>query len=337
MKFSCYKSDLSNALNFVSRAVAPKPMTPILSGIYLKANDNFIELQANNLATGIVTKIPASVEVKGEIAVSGKRFVEFIKNMPDDTISADVENSSIIRLSSGGASVELLAMNPADFLPIPDAPDFEINSELICRNVNTGKFLQSFVPKTCQNFCYHVLTPSGKDIIKTAKTFRAQAVAAVTDSTFEPIPSLDGCYEINQRGIVRNVKTKRINKLYNNREVKLINNNGKRIYAHPNTYLWEVHGYYRKPKKQKVKCSAENEWGKHFFDSLADCARFLAPKVFLAVLTIRVDYLSKRTTEIDGWKITYYEDDPSADNWNRQALGFEALRMQKLDAERGLA
>lgn len=122
MKFSCYKSDLSNALNFVSRAVAPKPMTPILSGIYLKASGNIIELQANNLATGIVTKIPASVEVEGEIAVSGKRFVEFIKNMPDDTISAAIEDN-MLRLAAGGASVELLTMNPADFpkVKIPDS------------------------------------------------------------------------------------------------------------------------------------------------------------------------------------------------------------------------
>ena len=109
------------------------------------------------------------------------------------------------------------------------------------------------------------------------------------------------------------------------------------ISLHSNNLLWEVHGSYRKPKRKKVKCSAKNDLGKHFFETCADCARFLAPKVFLDADTIRAYHLVLRKPEIYGWKITYYEeDDPTVDNWNRQALGFDALRMQKLDEERGL-
>lgn len=142
MKFSCYKSDLSNALNFVSRAVAPKPMTPILSGIYLKASGEILELQANNLSTGIVTKIPASVEVEGEIAVSGKRFVEFVKNMPDDTISAAIEDN-MLRLNSGGANVELLTMKPIDFpkVKIPDVSNtFTLHSYTLYELIKRTSF-----------------------------------------------------------------------------------------------------------------------------------------------------------------------------------------------------
>ena len=50
MKFSCYKNDLTEALQFVIRAVAVKPMTPILAGIYLKAEGSMLELQANNFS-----------------------------------------------------------------------------------------------------------------------------------------------------------------------------------------------------------------------------------------------------------------------------------------------
>lgn len=226
-----------------------------------------------------------------------------------------------------------------DFLPIPDAPDYEINSELICRNSKTDHIMTPFLKKRNQNLYYSLFSQSnhvGRDIVRTAKTLRAQAVAAVTDSTFEPIPSLDGRYEVNNRGIIRNAKTKRIIKRDKDGFLHVLTKDG-RIGVHPNTYLWEVHGSYRKPKRQKVKCSAENEWGKHFFDSLSACARFLASKVFLSFEAVKYYYLVHRKPEIYGWKITYYEEDPSADNWNRQALGFEALRMQKLDKERGLA
>lgn len=123
MKFSCYKSDLNEALQFVIRAVAVKPMTPVLAGIYLKAEGSMLELQANNFSTGIVTRIPVNTEVAGETVVSGKRFQEFVKNMPDDTITfSDEDDKNTLMIDSGGASVELLTMTASDF-PKVKTPD----------------------------------------------------------------------------------------------------------------------------------------------------------------------------------------------------------------------
>ena len=116
MKFSCYKSDLTEALQFVIRAVAVKPMTPVLAGIYLKAEGSMLELQANNFSTGIITRIPVNTEVSGKTVVSGKRFQEFVRNMPDDTITlSDDNNGNTLIIESGGASVELLTMAAIDF------------------------------------------------------------------------------------------------------------------------------------------------------------------------------------------------------------------------------
>lgn len=226
-----------------------------------------------------------------------------------------------------------------DFLPIPDAPNYEINSELICRNTKTDYIMTPFQPKHYKNFVYRLDCLENrrrKQILRTAKTLRAQAVAAVTYSTFEPIPSLGSRYEVNQRGTIRNTNTKKILKRKKYNLVTVDNNVGVSITRNFNTYLWEVLGYYRKPKWQRVKCSAENDFGKHFFDSLTDCANFLAPKIYFTADSIRSHFLVRRRTEVHGWKITYYEEDPSVDNWNRQALGFEALRMQKLGKERGI-
>ena len=123
MKFSCYKNDLSEALQFVIRAVAVKPMTPILAGIYLKADGTLLELQANNFSTGIRTSISVNTEEPGEIVVTGKRFQEFVRNMPDDTITFHDEDNTLV-IESGGANVELLTMPPADF-PKVKTPDTE--------------------------------------------------------------------------------------------------------------------------------------------------------------------------------------------------------------------
>lgn len=115
MKFSCYKSDLTEALAFVIRAVAVKPMTPILAGIYLKAEGSMLELQANNFSTGIITRIPVNTEVPGEMVVSGKRFQDFIRSMPDDTITISDDGSNNLTIDSGGASADLLTMSAVDF------------------------------------------------------------------------------------------------------------------------------------------------------------------------------------------------------------------------------
>lgn len=115
MKFSCYKNDLTEALQFVIRAVAVKPMTPVLAGIYLRAEGSMLELQANNFSTGIITRIPVNTEVSGETVVSGKRFQEFVRNMPDETISFSDEAGNSLVIESGGASVELLTMDAGDF------------------------------------------------------------------------------------------------------------------------------------------------------------------------------------------------------------------------------
>ncbi len=115
MKFSCYKSDLTEALQFAIRAVAVKPMTPILAGIYLKAEGSMLELQSNNFSTGIITRIPVNTEISGETVVSGKRFQEFVRNMPDDTITFNDEGGNSLYIESGGANVELLTMPAHDF------------------------------------------------------------------------------------------------------------------------------------------------------------------------------------------------------------------------------
>lgn len=124
MKFSCYKQDLVDALSFVMRAVAVKPMTPILASVYIKTIDTGIELQGNNFSTGIIAKIPAHVEHHGEAAVSGIRFQNFVRNMLDDTLTINDEDGNGLSIQSGGATVELLTMAAVDF-PKVKTPDAE--------------------------------------------------------------------------------------------------------------------------------------------------------------------------------------------------------------------
>ena len=139
MKLSCYRNDLNEALQFVTRAVTAKPMTPVLAGVYMKAEGQTLELQANNFSTGIITRIPVDIEIPGEVVVTGKKFQEFVRNITDDTIvlSDETDNNCLRLVSSNNTSVELLTMGVSDF-PKVKTPDtdrsFKINS-IMLRNL----------------------------------------------------------------------------------------------------------------------------------------------------------------------------------------------------------
>jgi len=195
---------------------------------------------------------------------------------------------------------------------IPDAPNYEINSKLVCRNKKTGKVLSQ-----CNNQCggkYYSLYVVGQKacIKRSPECLLAQARAAALVDTFEPIPSLDNKYEISITGKVRNVKTKLPIKV--NRGTALFYLKGKIIGISVNSLLWEVHGII-KSKRMHCPCVAENNSGRKFFESMLACARFLAPKIYLSLGTLTNYYFSNRRTEIYGWHITYLDKDPRYSNF----------------------
>ena len=87
MKISCAKNELVNALSIVSKAVATKPQTPILSCIYLRAENGMLEVQATNYEIGLVTRITAEIDEPGQIAITGRYFQEVIRKLPGENVS----------------------------------------------------------------------------------------------------------------------------------------------------------------------------------------------------------------------------------------------------------
>ena len=116
MKCTCSRSDLNDALNAVSRAVAVKSATPILGGIYLRAENNTLELQSTNYQLGVIAKIPANVERDGATVVIGKYFPSIVQKFSGEIVTiSDEDDSSKATLKSEAASFDLLTMDADDF------------------------------------------------------------------------------------------------------------------------------------------------------------------------------------------------------------------------------
>ena len=86
MKIKCSKSNLSNALNIVSKAVSTKTTMPILECILVDVYADCIKLTANDLEIGIETVLEGEVIEMGRIAIEAKIFNDIIRKLPDSVI-----------------------------------------------------------------------------------------------------------------------------------------------------------------------------------------------------------------------------------------------------------
>lgn len=194
-----------------------------------------------------------------------------------------------------------------NFLPIPDAINYEINSQLLVRNKKTGRILTN-KKRIDKNAVVTTVWSGTKEIKRSVETFRRQAVAAVSKTIWEPIPSLNGLYELTTTGKCRNVHTKKSLKLINNKNFigYGFSIKGKQYRRTLKNLLWEVFGKtYKQPHCAPVPnivflngVTAGN------FDTLADCARFIARKT-TKNFSLLYSRLRRRPLTLCGYTIHY--------------------------------
>ena len=143
MKFTCSKETLLSVLSQISKAIAVKPASPVLGGIYLKVADNSLELHANNYSLGMSAKITVNALENGEVVVIGKKFLDVVRAMPnsDAIIFTYDENENCFEIACGRSSYSIATFNVEDF-PKVTKKDAE-NSFDIKANI-----LRSLIKKT---------------------------------------------------------------------------------------------------------------------------------------------------------------------------------------------
>lgn len=191
------------------------------------------------------------------------------------------------------------------FFSIPFAPRYEVNGYFIVRNSATKHVIQPLKTGVV-TFFYE-----GYRFRQRPESYYRRARAAAEDEEWRPVPSLDGKYELNPAGNLRNATTKVPLK---KREARgsfyyLIKHNGhpKNIYL--GQLLNETYGIESKPlpsRKCNVGVQITNGSEQHYFATTVDCANFLAARVFYTVGYIK-HFLRRRCIDLWGWHATYFE------------------------------
>lgn len=80
MKISCMKGKLMQGISNVSKAVSTKTTHPILSCIFIEAENGNIKLTANDMEIGIESYVEGTVIEEGKVAIEAKLLSDIVRS-----------------------------------------------------------------------------------------------------------------------------------------------------------------------------------------------------------------------------------------------------------------
>lgn len=119
MKFIIKQEILLESLYHVSRAISPRNLIPILTGIKFELTDEGLYLYASDTDISIRTFIPSKdiEEIKelGSIVIVGKYIVEIIRKLPNTNITVEVMDGNKMIVSTDNTEFNLNGVNSNEF------------------------------------------------------------------------------------------------------------------------------------------------------------------------------------------------------------------------------
>ena len=145
MKFIIKQEILLESLYHTSRAISPRNLIPILTGIKFDLKEEGLYLSASDTDISIQCLIPTEnvVEVVeyGSVVIGGKYIVEIIKKLPNTNITIEVMDENKMIVSTSNTEFNLNGINSSEFPNL----DLEKTSEPI---VLKTKLLKKIISQT---------------------------------------------------------------------------------------------------------------------------------------------------------------------------------------------
>ena len=143
MKVVCEGLDLSEAILKVSRGTSSRTTNPILEGIKITAEEDFLTLSATDLELSIEKTIKAMVKMEGETVVPGKLFAEFIKKLNNEQIELSTDDKNILSVVYTDSCGKIQGLRTAEFPQIKKLDSncfFEIKQNDLKQLINKSVF-----------------------------------------------------------------------------------------------------------------------------------------------------------------------------------------------------
>lgn len=140
MHWTCAQKDLSNHLSLISRAVANRPVNPILAHVLVeaKADDNEVVLSAFDQTLYLQSWMPAQVYEPGSITLPAKTLESLIARFPDADVDVEANHLQVTlrawcerdgKKDTVAGPYQLGGLAAADFPSLPTVNATPINLE----------------------------------------------------------------------------------------------------------------------------------------------------------------------------------------------------------------
>jgi|GEM_PF-483769 len=111
------KEEFYEAISLVSKATSRNSIQPILSAVYLEADQEKSNLRvcSTDLDLAILVEVKAKVDLAGRVALPAQKVQELLSKLPKQSISIESDQEQNIKLVSGRTKFDLKGFLPEEF------------------------------------------------------------------------------------------------------------------------------------------------------------------------------------------------------------------------------
>lgn len=121
VKFRVRRDGLGEAVSFVSRALATRPVVPVLSGILVEARAGRLTLSCFDYEVSARVRVEAEVVEEGTALVPGRLLAEITRSLPAQPAEFSAEGD-VVNLTCGRAEFGLVCLPIDDYPVLPESP-----------------------------------------------------------------------------------------------------------------------------------------------------------------------------------------------------------------------
>lgn len=192
MKIECIKDKLIDAITKADKLTSKNLSLPILSCVDLKASKNFLIVRATNLDCGIEIRIPAKVDVEGEVAIHGSVLTSLLSGLPKEKNIILESKEGNVLVSTSTNTTLIKTYSPDDFPAIPKIEGqrtIEINPRLLVKGFKSVVYSASVSTVKPELSSVYVYKDDAELVFVSTDSFRlAEKRVKVKDSIdFPPV------------------------------------------------------------------------------------------------------------------------------------------------------
>lgn len=139
MKFKIQSQVLREAINKVLSVVDKKNSRPILTNCLIKSNNQRIEIIATDLEVSAKMILDAKIEKDGSFCINSKNIGDILRELPNDEVTLNVDNSNLLNLNCKNISYSLLITSTDEFPQLSfqnQNSEFRLKSKQISHIIN---------------------------------------------------------------------------------------------------------------------------------------------------------------------------------------------------------